>query len=127
LDLPLVATNDVHYCLQQDAPAQDILICVGTNTNINDPKRLKHETDQFYLKSPEEMELLFPDHLDALKNTMRIAEMCNVKLDFGEYHLPVFETPEHIPSEDYLRTLCTDGVMRKYGTLDGAIGERLDY
>lgn len=126
-DLPLVATNDVHYCLQHDAPAQDILICVGTNTNVNDPKRLKHDTDQFYLKSPEEMELLFPDHLEALKNTMRIAEMCNVKLDFDGYHLPEFETPEGVGSEEYLRKLCTEGVLRKYGTLDGPIGERLNY
>ncbi len=126
-DLPLVATNDVHYCLQQDAPAQDILICVGTNTHVNDPKRLKHETDQFYLKSPEEMEMLFADHPEALSNTMRIAEMCNVKLDFSEYHLPEFETPEGVSSAEHLRTLCTEGVLRKYGTLDGEIGERLNY
>lgn len=127
LDLPLVATNDVHYCLQHDSSAQDILICVGTNTNINDPKRLKHETDQFYLKSPEEMAMLFPDHPEALQNTMRIAEMCNVDLKFDGYHLPEFETPQGLTSETYLRELCTEGVMRKYGTLDGEIGERLDY
>ena len=126
-DLPLVATNDVHYCSQHDAPAQDILVCVQTNTNINDPKRMKHETDQFYLKSPEEMAALFGGNPEALRNTMRIAEMCNVKLEFGEYHLPVFETPEDIPSEEYLRSLCTQGVLHKYGTLDGAIGERLNY
>lgn len=127
LNLPLVATNDVHYCNQHDSSAQDILICVGTNTNINDPKRLKHETDQFYLKSPDEMAMLFHDHLEALQNTMRIAEMCNVNLEFGGYHLPEFETPDGITSEEYLRKLCTEGVLRKYGTLDGAIGERLDY
>lgn len=127
LGLPLVATNDVHYCNQHDAPAQDILICVGTSTTINDPKRLKHETDQFYLKSPAEMARLFPDHPEALQNTIRIAEMCNVNIEFGGYQLPNFETPGDISPEDYLRQLCTEGVMRKYGTLDGQIGERLDY
>lgn len=127
LGLPLVATNDVHYCNQHDAPAQDILICVGTSTTVNDPKRLKHETDQFYLKSPAEMARLFPDHPEALQNTIRIAEMCNVNLEFGGYQLPEFETPEGIGSDEYLRQLCTEGVMRKYGTLDGEIGERLNY
>ena len=127
LDLPLVATNDVHYCNQHDASAQDILICVGTNTNINNPNRLKQDTDQFYLKSPEEMALLFPDHPEALSNTIRIAEMCNVNLEFGGYQLPDFETPNGLSSEEYLRQLCTEGVMQKYGTMDGAIGERLDY
>lgn len=127
LDIPLVATNDVHYCNKHDASSQDILICVGTGTTINDPKRLKHETDEFYLKSPEEMARLFPDHPDALLNTIRIAEMCNVNLEFGGYQLPEFETPDGQSSEEYLRALCTEGVLRKYGTLDGAIGERLDY
>lgn len=127
LDLPLVATNDVHYCHQHDAPAQEILICVGTSTTMNDPKRLKQDTDQFYLKSPDEMARLFPDHPEALQNTIRIAEMCNVNLEFGGYQLPDFETPNGIPSEEYLRDLCVQGVMRKYGTMDGEIGERLDY
>lgn len=126
-DLPLIATNDVHYCLQHDASAQDILICVGTNTNINNPNRMKQDSDQFYLKSPDEMARLFPDMPEALQNTIRIAEMCNVNLEFGGYHLPEFETPAGLTSEEYLRQLCTEGVMRKYGTLDGAIGERLDY
>ncbi|MCO5228493.1 MAG: DNA polymerase III subunit alpha [Thermomicrobiales bacterium] len=127
LGLPLVATNDVHYCNQHDAPAQDILICVGTGTTVNDQKRLKHETDEFYLKSPVEMARLFPDHADAIQNTIRIAEMCNVNLEFGGYQLPEFETPPGLDSAEYLRKLCTEGVIRKYGTLDGAIGERLDY
>lgn len=127
MDLPLVATNDVHYCYQHDAPAQEILICVGTSTTMNDPKRLKQDTDQFYLKSPDEMARLFPDHPDALQNTIRIAEMCNVNLEFGGYQLPDFETPNGMQSEQYLRELCVEGVMRKYGTMDGEIGERLDY
>ena len=127
MNLPLVATNDVHYCNQHDAPAQEILICVGTSTNIHDPKRLKQDTDQFYLKSPAEMARLFPDHPEALQNTIRIAEMCNVNLEFGGYQLPEFETPDGLTSEEYLRKLCTEGVMRHYGTLDGEIGERLNY
>lgn len=127
LNLPLVATNDVHYCHQHDATAQEILICVGTNTNLQNPNRLKQESDQFFLKSPEEMAALFGGHPEALKNTIRIAEMCDVKIDFDGYHLPDFETPNGMSSAEYLRELCTEGVMRKYGTIDGEIGERLNY
>lgn len=126
-ELPLVATNDVHYCNKHDAPAQDILMCVSTGKTVHDTARLKHETDEFYLKSPDEMARLFPDHTQALRNTIRIAEMCNVNLEFGGYQLPDFATPDGSSSEDYLRRLCTQGVMEKYGTLDGQIGERLDY
>ena len=127
LNLPLVATNDVHYCHKHDAPAQDILVCVGTGKTVHDTNRLKHETDEFYLKSPEEMARLFGDHPDALRNTLRIAEMCSVNLEFGGYHLPEFETPDGSSSEEYLRRLCTEGLLRKYGTLEGRVGERLDY
>ncbi|MCA9832821.1 MAG: DNA polymerase III subunit alpha [Thermomicrobiales bacterium] len=126
-ELPLVATNDVHYCNKHDAPAQDILMCVSTGKTVHDHGRLKHETDEFYLKSPDEMARLFPDHAQALQNTIRIAEMCNVNLEFGGYQLPEFATPDGSSSEDYLRRLCTEGVMQKYGSLDGQIGERLDY
>src|SRR5690606_12474915 len=127
LNLPLVATNDVHYCNQDDAPAQDILVCVQTNTTINYPKRMKQETDHFYLKSPEEMDRLFGETPEALTNTIRIAEMCNLDLGFKGYHLPEFDVPEGMTSEQYLRELCVEGAMKHYGTLDGEIGERLDY
>lgn len=127
LDLPLVATNDVHYCSEEDASAQDILVCVQTNTNIHDPKRMKQETDQFFLKGPEEMARLFADVPEALSNTIRIAEMCNLDLGFKGYQLPHFETPDQMDPDVCLRTLCEQGAMQHYGTLEGEIGTRLDY
>lgn len=127
LNLPLVATNDVHYCNQDDAPAQDVLICVQTNTTINDPKRMKQDTDHFYLKSPAEMARLFGETPEALSNTIRIAEMCDLDLGFKGYHLPEFEVPEGMTPEQHLRDLCAQGAMKHYGRLDGEIGERLDY
>ncbi len=127
LGLPLVATNDVHYNDQEDASAQDVLICVQTNTTIHDPKRMKQESDQFYLKSPAEMARLFGETPEALMNTIRIAEMANVDLSFKGYHLPEFDVPAGMTSDLYLRQLCERGAMKHYGSLDGEIGERLDY
>lgn len=127
LNLPLVATNDVHYCAEADAAAQDILVCVQTNTTINDTKRLKSDTDQLYFKSAVEMERVFGHLPEALSNTIRIAEMCSLDLGFKGYHLPEFEVPEGFTSETYLRHLCMAGVQLKYGTVEGKVGERLDY
>lgn len=126
-DLPLVATNDVHYCYEEDAPAQDILVCVQTNATVNDAKRLKSETSQLFLKSPEQMERLFGSVPEALSNTMRIAEMCNLDLGFKGYQLPEYDVPEGHTPATYLRMLCEEGALRHYGTLDGPIRERLDY
>ncbi len=127
LGLPLVATNDVHYCDQADAPMQEILICVQTNTTLSDPKRLKSDTDQLYLKSPDEMARVFGEVPQAIANTMRIAERCRLDLGFRGYHLPEFPLPAGHSPESYLRQLCEAGVERKYGHRDGAVGERLDY
>ncbi|HEU5434031.1 MAG TPA: DNA polymerase III subunit alpha, partial [Thermomicrobiales bacterium] len=127
LDLPLVATNDVHYCNREDAPAQELLVCVQTNTTINDPKRLKSESDQLYLKGPDEMARVFGDLPAALANTIRIAEMCSLDLGFKGYHLPEFPVPAGHTPESYLESLCRAGVERKYGHADGAVGERLAY
>lgn len=127
LDLPVVATNDVHYCNQEDAPAQDVLICVQTNTTIHDTKRLKSETDQLYLKSPAEMEKLFGAVPGSLSNTMRIAEMCSLDLGFKGYQLPNYDVPEGMSPDTYLRSLCEAGAIERYGSLDGKVGERLDY
>ena len=127
LDLPLVATNDVHYCNQDDAAAQEILVCVQTNTTLNDTKRLKTESDQLYLKSPEEMARLFVDAPGAVSNTIRIAEMCNLDLGFKGYHMPDFPVPGGRSAEEYLEHLCREGVRRKYGHDDGVVGERLAY
>ena len=83
----------MHYCRQEDAPAQDILVCIQTNTTLNDPKRLRSESDQLFLKSPEEMGRVFQDVPEAISNTVRIAEMCSLDLDFRGYHLPEFPFP----------------------------------
>ncbi|GIW03545.1 MAG: DNA-directed DNA polymerase [Thermomicrobiales bacterium] len=127
LDLPLVATNDVHYCNQDDAPYQDLLVCIQTNSTLNDPKRLKSETNQLYFKGPEEMALVFGDVPEALSNTIRIAEMCTLDLGFKGYHLPHFEVPEGFTPETYLEHLCREGVKQRYGHDQGEVGARLAY
>ncbi len=127
LGLPLVATNDVHYCNQEDSPAQDVLVCVQTNSTLSDPKRLKTESDQLYLKGPDEMARVFGEIPEALSNTIRIAEMCSLDLGFTGYHLPHFEVPESHTPDSYLEELCRAGVRRKYGHDGGAVGERLAY
>ena len=127
LDLPLVATNDVHYCRQEDAPSQDLLVCIQTNTTLNDPKRLKSESDQLYLKSPEEMARLFASVPEAISNTMRIAEMCRLDLGFRGYHLPEFPTPDGHTPDSYLEALCRAGVARRYAHVTAEVESRLEY
>ncbi|MBA2246551.1 MAG: DNA polymerase III subunit alpha [Chloroflexia bacterium] len=127
MNLPLVATNDVHYCSEHDSPAQDVLVCIQTNTTIHDPKRLKSDTNQLFLKSPEEMARVFGDVPESLSNTIRIAEMCELDLGFKGYQLPDFDVPAGFTPEAYLRHLCERGALERYGTLEGAVGERLDY
>ncbi len=127
MDLPLVATNDVHYCNQDDSPAQDLLICVQTNTTLSDPKRLKTDSDQFYLKSAEEMGRVFGELPEALTNTIAIAEMCHLDLGFTGYHLPHFDLPDGYTADGYLEHLCVQGARQRYGHTDGVVGERLAY
>jgi DNA polymerase III subunit alpha len=127
LNLPLVATNDVHYCSEHDSSAQDVLVCVQTNTTIHDPKRLKSETNQLFLKSPDEMARLFSSTPEAITNTIRIAEMCNVDLSFKGYQLPVFDVPDGHTPETYLRLLCEQGAIERYGAINDQVRERLDY
>ena len=127
LGLPIVGTNDVHYCNQVDSSAQDLLVCVQTNAMLSDPKRLKSESDQLYLKSPEEMARVFGEVPEAIMNTIRIAEMCHLDLGFKGYHLPEFPLPAGISAEAYLAQLCREGVVRKYGHAEGEVGERLQY
>ncbi len=127
LNLPLVATNDVHYCDEVDSAAQDLLVCVQTNTTLNDPSRMKSDSTQLYLKSAEEMEQLFGSIPEAMSNTVRIAEMCSLDLGFKGYQLPHFDVPEGHTPATYLRELVTDGAMRRYGTVDGQVGERIEH
>jgi DNA polymerase-3 subunit alpha len=127
LDLQIVASNDVHYCNRDDAPYQDVLVCVQTNTTIHDPKRLKQETNEFFLKSPDEMFKLFGEIPESLSNTMRIAEMCNLDLGFKGYHLPNFPVPPGFSNVEYLEHLCREGAKRLYGHDEGEVGRRLEY
>ena len=114
LDLPLVVTNDSHYVMKEHAPFQDIYICIQTNTTINDEKRLRMEDDSYFIKSPEEMAGLFPEHPEALENTQRIADMCQVELGFGQTHLPKYDTPNDMDADEYLTQLCWEGFQRRY-------------
>ena len=126
LELPLVATNDVHYCQQEDAAAQDLLVCIQTNTTLNDPKRLRSESDQLFLKSPEEMARVFRDVPEAIANTIRIAEMCSLDLGFRGYHLPEFPVPAGFTPDTYLEHLCREGAERRYGHVSGEVASRLE-
>ncbi len=127
LDIPLVATNDVHYINREDAPAHDLLLCIGTNTSIYDEKRVKMAGDFFYLRSPEEMAQLFKDIPQAMENTERIAEICNLKLEFGRLHLPEIELPEGKSADQFLADLCREGLPRCYPQPTPEIEQRLDY
>jgi len=128
LDIPLVATNDLHYIRREDAPAHDLLLCIGTNNVVSDEKRLKMlPDDSYYLKSPEEMAALFPDVPEAIENTARIAAMCNLELEFGRLHLPEIKLPEGLTPFEYLRVLCREGLKHCYPKPTPEIEERLAY
>ena len=126
LDIPMVVTNDCHYIDQKDAPLQDVLICIHTSTNINDPNRLRMEDESYYLKSAQEMADLFPDHPDAVANTLHIADMCDVTLGFGQLHLPEFPLPEGFSDADeYLAHLCWEGFRWRYPNPPAGAREKL--
>ena len=126
LGLGLVATNDVHYCRREEARSHDVLLCIQTNSTIDNPNRLKFETDQFYLKSPEEMEEAFRELPEALANTWKIAERCRVDLQFGETVLPHFEVPAGFDADSYLRHLCLERVAQRYPGSPPEVLERLN-
>jgi DNA polymerase III subunit alpha len=109
LEMPLVCTNDVHYLQQSDQHPHDVLLCIGTGKSVNDEKRLKYFGDQFFLKTAEEMWEVFRDHPDALANTMRIAERCDVKLPKGEAHLPDFDVPPGYNTDSYFAHITREG------------------
>jgi DNA polymerase-3 subunit alpha len=127
LDLPLVATNDVHYVNQGDAGAQELLVCVQTNTTLDDPKRLRMESDQLYFKSPDQMWEIFGDIPEALENTIAIAERCNVDLEFGRLHLPDPGIPDNVTAHEHLVNLCWQGVKKRYPELTDEVRRRLEY
>ncbi|MBC7263841.1 MAG: DNA polymerase III subunit alpha [Chloroflexi bacterium] len=127
LGIGLVATNDVHYVRPEDAAAHDLLLCIQTNTTVNDPKRLRMEGGDYYLKSAAEMAALFPDLPEALENTIRIAESCNVQIETGVHHLPLFDVPEGHTPQSYLRMLCEEGLKRRFALITPELRARLDY
>ncbi len=114
LDIPLVATNDCHYTYADDAESHDVLLCIQTQAKVTDENRMRYEGGQFYVKSEDEMRLLFPYASDAIDNTARIAERCNVEIVFGESKLPHFEVPEGYDPWTYLNKLCDDGLKERY-------------
>ena len=125
--LPLVVTNDAHYLRREDARTQDILMCIQMGKTVDDPNRLKFETDEFYLKSEAEMRESFPELDEAFENTVKIAERCNVEFTFGKYHLPEFKLPEGYDSLTYLKELCAKGFEERYGAEHPEYRAQLDY
>ena len=125
--LPLVVTNDAHYLRREDAYMQDVLMCVQTGKTLDEPNRMRFETQEFYLKSEEEMRARFAHVPEALENTHKIAQRCNVDFTFGKYHLPEFVPPEGYTSSTYLRKLCADGFVERYGNEHPEYRGQLEY
>ena len=115
LDIPLVVTNDVHYIKEEDAVPHDILLCIQTGKLVTDQDRMRYEGGQFFLKSEEEMQKVFPYAKEALENTHKIAERCNVEIVFGEQKVPKFDVPEGYDAFSYLKELCEKGLVKRYG------------
>ena len=125
--IPLVATNDAHYTRREDAALQDVLLCIQTGKTVDEPDRMRFETDEFYLKSEAEMAALFPDHPEAISNTADIAARCNLEFTFGEYHLPSFDVPAGDTAQAYLHRLCMEGFAKRYDPNDTEKRARLEY
>ncbi len=127
LDIPMVVTNDCHYTYADDAEAHDLLLCIQTGKKASDEDRMRYEGGNYYVKSEEEMRALFPYAEEALDNTQKIADRCNVEIEFGVTKLPHYDVPEGYDSWTYLNKLCTDGLMERYPEDDGSVRKQLDY
>ena len=125
--IPLVATNDAHYIRRENAQAQDVLMCVQTGKTLDDPHRMKFDSEEFYIKSEEEMLALFPDHPEAIENTAKIAGQCHVEFEFGTYHLPEFIYPEGHDANSWFEHLCCTGFDRRYPNGSEEYRRRLQY
>ncbi len=125
--IPLVATNDIHYIYPEDAEAHEILLCIQTGKTMDDPTRMIYQGGQFYVKSPEEMEKLFPYAKEALANTSKIASRCNLDFTFNELKLPEYDVPDGYNASDYLKKLCYEGLEQRYNPVTEALKERLEY
>ncbi|MCL5942757.1 MAG: DNA polymerase III subunit alpha, partial [Actinobacteria bacterium] len=125
--LPLVATNDVHYLEAGDAAAHDVLLCIQTGSRLDDEKRLRFSSDEFYFKSAEEMQRAFARYPEAVENTLQVAERCRVEMEFGRILLPHYPVPEGRTEAAYLRELCEQGLARRYGATPAPqVRERLE-
>jgi DNA polymerase-3 subunit alpha len=128
LAVPLLATNDLHYTSRSDSESHDVLLCIQTGATIDEPGRLRFSSDDFYLKSREEMEAVLGQYPEALDRTLDVAEMCNVKIAFGELQLPDFMPPDGSTLDEHLRRLVVEGARQRYGEpLPPEVGERIDY
>ncbi len=119
LALPLLATNDVHYLKKKSAHSHEALLCIQTQSTLNDPSHMRFQTSEFYFKSPEEMKALFSYAPEAVRNTVLVSERCDLKLEFGKPHLPQYTPPDGRSREEYLRSLCREGLQRRYGASVG--------
>lgn len=127
LGIGLAATNDVHYLSRDRAASHEALLCIQTQTTLDDPNRMRFQTDEFYFKSPQEMQDLFKDTPEAIANTLEIARRCNLELDFSKVHLPKYEPPAGLTKEGFLRQLCEAGLKDRFGQASGALSERLEH
>ena len=129
LNIPLVATNDAHYTKKEDAYNHEVLLCIQTGKKMSDIDRMRFETDDFYIKSPEELKEFFPNLPDAIQNTVKIAEKCNVEFEFGHTILPNYEVPAEFSTHyDYFKKLCEDGLIKRYGeNVSKEIRDRMEY
>ncbi len=127
LNIPLVATNDIHYLNKSDAVVHDVLLCIQTGTTVDEKERMKFPTDNFYMKSPEEMYELFNYCEEALVNTSLIANRCNVELDFNTLHLPKYDVPNGLSNVEYLKSLSWEGLKNKYDVITDEIKKRFDF
>ena len=125
--IPLVATNDVHYTYAEDEKPHDMLLCIQTGKKLADEDRMRYEGGQYYIKSEEEMKGLFPYALEALENTQKIADRCNVEIEFGVTKLPKYDVPEGYTSWEYLNKLCYEGLKKRYSDGGDSLKERLEY
>ena len=125
--LPTVITNDAHYLRREDAAMQDVLLCIQTGKTVDDTNRMKFQTEEFYLKSEDELRQLFPNCEEAFENTAKIADMCNLEFTFHEYHLPSFPVPDGVTNEEYFRQLCYAGFRERYENPPQEYVDRLEY
>ena len=126
MNIKTVATNDIHYLRKQDAEYHDVLLCIQTGKSINETRRMRFKSNEFYFKTPEEMIKLFSHHPEAIRNTLEIAEKCNLSIELGKFHLPHFPIPDQHSAESYLRYLTEEGLKKRYPVLDDQVRTRAE-